>query len=46
LAPGGPVPTPAPPSSSIPTLDPTGTLLFALVLAAAGLAALQLAARR
>jgi plastocyanin len=46
LVPGGPVPTPEPPSSSIPTLDPTGTLLFALALAAAGFAALQLAARR
>ena len=45
-APGGPVATPVPPSSSIPTLDPTATILFALVLAAAGFAALQLAARR
>jgi plastocyanin len=46
LAAGGPVATPAPPSSSIPTLDPTGTVLFALVLAGAGFAVLKLAARR
>jgi hypothetical protein len=43
-APGGPVATPVPPSSSIPTLDRTGAILFALVLA--GAAALQLATRR
>lgn len=44
--PGGPAATPAPPSSSIPTLDPAGAVLFALILAAAGFAALELAARR
>jgi len=43
--PEGPVATPVPPSSSIPTLDSTGTILFALVLAAAGFAALKFAGR-
>ena len=49
VPPATPSPSSTPPPtqpSSIPTLDPTGTLLFALVLAAAGFAALQLAARR
>ena len=41
-----PVATPVPPSSSIPTLDSMGTILFALVLAAAGFTALKLAGRR
>ena len=44
--PGGAVATPTPPPSPIPMLDPSGTALFALVLALAGFAALQLAARR
>ncbi len=39
--------TPIPPAASgIPTLDPTGTAIFILVLAAAGFAALQLTTRR
>ena len=46
LAPGGPVATATPPSSPIPTLDPSGTALFALVLALVGFAALRLAVRR
>jgi plastocyanin len=41
-----PTAPPAPPVSPIPTLDPAGTVLFALVLAAAGFAVLRLAARR
>ena len=48
-----PVPPTTPPntpipqtSSGIPTLDTTGTAIFALVLAAAGFAALKLATRR
>ena len=48
VPPATPVPptTPGPSSSPIPTLDPTATILFAMALAAAGFAALKLAARR
>ena len=41
----GPTPVPAP-ASGIPTLDPAGTIFFALFLAASGIAALLMARSR